>query len=155
MGFPDGTGVNNPPPLQETQETWVWSLGQEDPQEEPPIPLFLPGKFHGQRSLAGYNPWVHLESDTSEQLSTSLKKCWALSQVHSEYSLVESSPPPMRNLWCSSHLTDEETEARGGPGDLTGITESIKHDGWTPKLWSLILRPGSQTDSSSDTRSLV
>ena len=22
-------------------------------------PLFLPGKFHGQRSLEGYNPWVH------------------------------------------------------------------------------------------------
>ena len=21
-------------------------------------PLFLPGKFHGQRSLAGYSPWV-------------------------------------------------------------------------------------------------
>ena len=22
-----------------------------------PTPRFLPGKFHGQRSLAGYNPW--------------------------------------------------------------------------------------------------
>ena len=22
-----------------------------------PIPIFLPGKSHGQRSLAGYNPW--------------------------------------------------------------------------------------------------
>ena len=22
-----------------------------------PTPVFLPGKFHGQRSLAGYNPW--------------------------------------------------------------------------------------------------
>ena len=22
-------------------------------------PLFLPGKFHGQRSLVGYNPWAH------------------------------------------------------------------------------------------------
>ena len=25
---------------------------------------------HGQRSLAGYSPWVHKESDTTEQLST-------------------------------------------------------------------------------------
>ena len=24
-----------------------------------PIPVFLPGKFHRQRSLAGYNPWGH------------------------------------------------------------------------------------------------
>ena len=23
-----------------------------------PIPVFLPGKSHGQRSLAGYSPWV-------------------------------------------------------------------------------------------------
>ena len=22
-----------------------------------PIPVFLPGKFHGQRSLVGYSPW--------------------------------------------------------------------------------------------------
>ena len=24
-----------------------------------PIPVFLPGKSHGQRSLMGYSPWVH------------------------------------------------------------------------------------------------
>ena len=31
-----------------------------------PTPVFLPGKFHGQRSLAGYSPWGHKESDTTE-----------------------------------------------------------------------------------------
>ena len=31
-------------------------------------PLFLPGESHGQRSLAGYSPWGHKESDTTEQL---------------------------------------------------------------------------------------
>ena len=35
-----------------------------------PTPLFLPGKFHGQRSLEGYRPWVHKESDTTQRLST-------------------------------------------------------------------------------------
>ena len=29
-------------------------------------PVFLPGKFHGQRSLAGYSPWGCKESDISE-----------------------------------------------------------------------------------------
>ena len=24
-----------------------------------PTPVFLPGKFHGQRSLVGYSPWGH------------------------------------------------------------------------------------------------
>ena len=31
-----------------------------------PAPVFLPGKFHGQRSLAGYSPWGHKNSDTTE-----------------------------------------------------------------------------------------
>ena len=35
--------------------------GQEDPLEWEwqPTPVFLPGKFYGQRSLAGHNPWDH------------------------------------------------------------------------------------------------
>ena len=28
-------------------------------------PVFLPGKFHGQRSLAGYSPWGPKELDTT------------------------------------------------------------------------------------------
>ena len=31
---------------------------------EVPTPAFLPGKFHGQRSLAGYSPWSCKELDT-------------------------------------------------------------------------------------------
>ena len=33
-----------------------------------PTPIFLPGKSHGQRSLAGYSLQGHKESDTTEQL---------------------------------------------------------------------------------------
>ena len=29
-------------------------------------PVFLPGEFHGQRSLVGYSPWDHKQLDTSE-----------------------------------------------------------------------------------------
>ena len=53
------------------QETLVQCLGREIPQrtEWQPTPVFLPGEFHGQRSLAGYSPWGHKESDTTEQLT--------------------------------------------------------------------------------------
>ena len=34
-------------------------------------PVFLPEEFHGQRSLVGYSPWGHKESDT---LQVSRKK---------------------------------------------------------------------------------
>ena len=33
-----------------------------------PTPVLLPRKSHGQRSLVGYSPWGHEESDTTEQL---------------------------------------------------------------------------------------
>ena len=31
-----------------------------------PSPVFLPEKSHGERSLAGYSPWGHTESDITE-----------------------------------------------------------------------------------------
>ena len=49
--------VMNPPAV---QETWVQSLGWEDPwrREKLPIQVFWPGDFHGL-----YSPWSHKESD--------------------------------------------------------------------------------------------
>ena len=35
-------------------------------REWQPTTVFLPGEFHGQRSLEGYSPWGHKESDTTE-----------------------------------------------------------------------------------------
>ena len=64
MGFPGGSVVKNPPAKQETQ---VQSLSQEDPWRKKwqPTPIFLPGKSHGWKSLVGYSPWGHTESDTT------------------------------------------------------------------------------------------
>ena len=46
--------VNN---LPATQETWVQFLGLEYPwrREEQSFPVFLPGEFHGQKSLVSYS----------------------------------------------------------------------------------------------------
>ena len=51
------------------QETWVQSLGWEDPlrREWLPTPVFWSGEFHGL-----YSSWGLKESDTTEQLSLSL-----------------------------------------------------------------------------------
>jgi len=50
------------------RETWVRSLGWEDPLEKEmePTPVFLPGESHGRRSLGGCSPRGHKESDTTE-----------------------------------------------------------------------------------------
>ena len=54
--------------MQEMQETWVQSLGQEDPLEEEMAAhsSILPGKSHRQRSLVGCSPWGHKESGMTE-----------------------------------------------------------------------------------------
>ena len=56
------------------QETWVWSLGWEDPLEKGMAahPVVLPGESHGQRSLVGYSPRGRKESDTTEWVTPSL-----------------------------------------------------------------------------------
>ena len=54
--------------LPAVQETNVQSLGWEDPLGRQPAPVFLPGEFHGWRSLTGYSPWGCKELDTAERL---------------------------------------------------------------------------------------
>ena len=53
------------------QETWVRSLGQEDPLEKEMAThsCTLAWKSHGQRSLVDYSPWGRKESDTTEWLN--------------------------------------------------------------------------------------
>ena len=58
--------VKNPPAM---WETWVRSLGWEDPLEKGKAAhsSILPGEFHGL-----YSPWGRKESDTTERLSLSI-----------------------------------------------------------------------------------
>ena len=44
------------------------------PRKWQPNPVFLPGKFHGQRSLVGYCPWGPKESDMTERLTLHFKE---------------------------------------------------------------------------------
>ena len=72
--------VKNPP-----QETWVPSLGWEDPwrRERLPTSVFWPGEFHRQRSPAGYrSPWTWL-SDFKKKKRTRITTQMDLENVKS------------------------------------------------------------------------
>ena len=66
MGFPGGSADNES----------AWNAGDQGlipgsgrfpwRRKWQAIPVFLPGEFHGQRSLAGYSPWGHKKSDTTK-----------------------------------------------------------------------------------------
>ena len=60
-------------------------------------PVFLPGEFHGQRSLAGYSPWGHKESDVTEWLI--LSPSWK--SVVQSLSHVQHFETP----WTGAHQT--------------------------------------------------
>ena len=57
--------------------SWVWKIPWR--RKWQPTPLFLPGKFHGERSLAGYSPGGCEESGRTEQLN-----------IHTSYTLNEN-----------------------------------------------------------------
>ena len=58
LGLIPRLGRPHPPPTQKRK----WQ----------PTPVFLPGKSHGQRSLAGYSAWGHKELATTERLTHTL-----------------------------------------------------------------------------------
>ena len=67
--------VKNSPVMQEIQEmqveirvgSWVRKIPWRRTWQLTPV--FLPGEFHGQRSLAGYSSWGRKDSDTTETLT--------------------------------------------------------------------------------------
>ena len=69
MGFPGGSEVKNPPAsVGHARDMCSIPVGKILWRRKwRPTPVFLSGKFHGQRSLVGYSPWGHKESDTTEQ----------------------------------------------------------------------------------------
>ena len=57
-------------------------------------PVFLPGKFHGQRKLAGYSPWGCKESDMIEHAHTQLHESVSRSVVSDSFcNPMDCSPP--------------------------------------------------------------
>ena len=66
MGFPGGSDCTKSAC---NAGDWVRSLGWEDPLEKEwlPTPIFLPGDFHGHRSLVDDSLWSCKESDTTER----------------------------------------------------------------------------------------
>ena len=49
-----------------------------------PTPVLLPRKFHGWRSLVGYSPWDHKESDTTERIHFQ----FTVSKVQSDFCIL-------------------------------------------------------------------
>ena len=93
------------PPMRETR---VQSLVRKIPwrREWQPTPVFLPGEFQGQKSLAGYSPWGCKELDITEQL-TLFSFVYILHKVFLEFHAEATSPLNTLSvgfIFCLWHL---------------------------------------------------
>ena len=66
-----------------------------------PIPVFLPGKSHGQRSLEGYRGWGHKESDTANQEHTQR----AVKRVI-KTPIKDTDDDVYKSGWKNAHISD-------------------------------------------------
>ena len=71
-GEPPDPGIQPGPPALQVDSSPASNQGSPYIcvcQARIPTPVFLSGEFHGQRSLVGYSPWGHKESDMTEQIT--------------------------------------------------------------------------------------
>ena len=88
-----------------------------------PTPIFLPKKFHGQRSLDGYSPWGRKELDVTED-----------PLMDTEISSRGFIPPVYMHLHCLSSLVHKSIpvfHSRHGPQFIS----------WIPCRWISRLVP--------------
>ena len=57
-------------------DPWVWKIPWR--RKWQPAPVFLCGKSHGQRSLAGYSPRGHRETDLTECAHRRMHSCFKM-----------------------------------------------------------------------------
>ena len=90
-----------------------------------PTPVFLPGKSHGLRSLVGYSPWGHKDSNITELLKTHPCVCMCvLSHMYSDslwpMDWLLSMGFPRQECWSGLpfHSPGDLPDPRTEPGSL-------------------------------------
>ena len=98
MGFPGGSdskeSICN---AEDLGSTWVGNIPWRRAWQ--PTSIFLPGEFQGQRSLGGYNPWNHKESDTTEHLCIAQQHTYHYIIYHNFFFYL-----PIMDIWVITHL---------------------------------------------------
>ena len=107
----------------------------------------LPGKYHGRRSLVGYTPWDHKESDTTEQLThltkrlqlkTNKANCSLLTPRRHNFHTANWASRPLIPTWLPYPRAWKEWE----PGVPLGTKSSRK-------LLSMLLNPNANSQETT------
>ena len=115
------------------QETWLRSLGREDPLEKEMATHSSNScleKSHGQRSLVGYSPWGGKESDTTERLHFTCRE----SQLYinwemNVYRIHQHLHTPFMVSWWSWDGSLRQREMLRKTGKVDSINRQETHEG--------------------------
>ena len=97
-----------------------------------PIPVFLPGRAHSQRSLAGYSPNGSKELDTTKRLNTASQtiKCpWEESLAYPFMLLCEQ----IYLIFSEKREEAGVSESREGKPEGPQTSSSVSQTWWAPK----------------------
>ena len=107
-----------------------------------PTPVFLPGESHGQRSLEGYSPWGHKESDTTEWRSINTGNLkWFLWWLSSKESTCKAG-----DLGSSPGLGKSPGGGHGNPLQYSHLENPMGRGAWkatvhgVAKSWTRLKR---------------
>ena len=99
-----------------------------------PTPVFLPGEFHGQRSLPGYSPLGHKESDTTEWLSLTHSINYA-SGIQNAVKLEKKKKKTAKHChicFLISEFSSGEEQKFGKQGGRLQHGQPLRH--WAPSM---------------------
>ena len=122
--------------MQETREMRVPPWVGKTPWRRAwqPTPVSLPGESGGQRSLVGYRPWGHKESDTTGHVYTVLDfpQMWSSSQMLKHHVALKQRRIWYKVPWKSVCLYCKHFKQTGAgfPGD-TRFQKATK-----PRVWA-------------------
>ena len=96
-----------------------------------PTPVFLPGEFHGQRSLVGYSKWGRKELDTTERHTHTLWKQDSPFEISlgGSWPYFASVSSVSRSSWLPSVCSAQQLAASSltSSSTLVEILEAMKH----------------------------
>ena len=101
-------------------------------REWQPTPVFLPGEFHGQKSLAGYSPWGHEVWDTTERLTLLLfnKAVMDFTGLHSMIHLTHLKTEPQKAVFPPRLEIPAHASLMYGLGRVNSVSWASRQTDW-------------------------
>ena len=96
-----------------------------------PTSVFLPGESHGQRSLAGYSPWGHKQSDRTE-MTEHTQKQMSYQIMKRNREILNTCYQVKKSVWKAFIIYDCNSMAFGkrqGDGDNKEIRGLVRREG--------------------------